>query len=241
MGDRVVQRNVATPEFHAGTDARRIETFSPGCRPQPGSVVERLCLAAHQGRANDVEDGGREITLAYANGPRFTVTLADVAARIAPFPRVRTTTELPDLSDELTRRLYATYLACIDPADVAYPLDVRADDRGALASVFRSPRLGHLYVSRTKPGVVRGNHWHDRKIEKFLVVEGEAIVRLRPVGSPDVIERHVSGTEFRVVDVPPGYVHNIENVGASDMVMVFWLTEEFDPDDLDTHPAGIAP
>jgi UDP-2-acetamido-2,6-beta-L-arabino-hexul-4-ose reductase len=89
-------------------------------------------------------------------------------------------------------------------------------------------------VSRTRPGITRGHHYHDTKVEKFVVLEGDAVIRFRPVLGGDVIAYPVSGKEFRVVDIPPGYTHSIENVGNIDIVVLFWADEIFNPDVPDT-------
>ena len=85
-----------------------------------------------------------------------------------------------------------------------------------------------------KPGIVKGNHWHHTKNEKFLVVQGEAVIRFRRLNTEEVIEYHVSGDKLEVVDIPTGYTHNIENVGTGDLVTVMWANEPFDPEHPDT-------
>ena len=96
-----------------------------------------------------------------------------------------------------------------------------------------------IFVSRTLPGVTRGDHYHDLKVEKFCVLEGEAIIRFRSVMGTDVTEHRVSGRDFRVVDIPPGMAHHIENVGQSEMVVLFWANEVFDPARPDTYPSEV--
>jgi UDP-2-acetamido-2,6-beta-L-arabino-hexul-4-ose reductase len=146
---------------------------------------------------------------------------------------------LPALEDELTRRLYATYLSYLEGADFAYYLDQKTDARGSLAEFIKSPGAGQVFVSRTAAGVTRGDHYHDTKAEKFLVLDGEAIIRLRQINSADVIEHRASGRDFKVVDIPPGYTHSIENIGSTEMVVLFWASEIFEPATPDTHPAKV--
>ena len=90
-------------------------------------------------------------------------------------------------------------------------------------------------MSRTKPGITRGNHYHHTKTEKFLVLEGEAIIRFRHIQSEEVLEFRVHGDEYRVLDIPTGYTHSIENIGTSDLVTLFWASEIFDPNHMDTY------
>ena len=92
-----------------------------------------------------------------------------------------------------------------------------------------------MSVNISHPGITKGNHWHNTKNEKFLVVSGEGLIRLRRVGTEDVIEYRVSSKELTVVDIPCGYVHSIENVGQTDMATVMWVNEVFDPNNSDTY------
>jgi len=92
-----------------------------------------------------------------------------------------------------------------------------------------------MFVSRTHPGVTRGNHYHDLKVEKFCVLEGDAIIRFRAILGDDVTEHRVSGRDFTVVDIPPGVTHSIENVGTSELITLFWASEIFDPARPDTY------
>ena len=87
----------------------------------------------------------------------------------------------------------------------------------------------------SKPGITKGNHWHHSKIEKFLVVSGQGVIRFRRVGSDEILEYHVSGEQMNAVDIPAGYTHHITNLGETDMVTVMWASEPFDPEKPDTY------
>ena len=186
----------------------------------------------------------------------FKTTLGEMAALIRSFRESRKSLLLPSLDDEFTKRLYATYLSYLEGPEFAYWLDPKTDPRGSLAEFVKSPTFGQIFVSRTRPGITRGNHYHHTKTEKFLVVEGEAVIRFRSVqggvesgeqgakreeqttlSTPrsSIIEHRVSGREFKVVDIPPGYTHSIENVGAGELVTLFWASEIFDPAKPDTY------
>lgn len=167
--------------------------------------------------------------------PSFKVTLGHLADQIRSFCDARQTLVVPDMQDGFTKRLYATYLSYLETADFAYNLVQRPDARGVLAEFVKQPGFGQVFVSRTKPGITRGNHFHHTKTEKFLVLEGEAVIRFRHILSKEVIEYRVSGREFRVVDIPPAYTHSIENVGTGEMVVLFWANEIFDPARADTY------
>ena len=188
----------------------------------------------------------------------FRATLGELASRIQSFRRSRTTLEIPSFSSDLNRCLYATYLSYLDGTAFSYDLVQRHDQRGVLAEFIKSPSFGQVFVSRTRPGITRGNHYHHTKTEKFLVLEGEAVIRFRPIDIPEcksdgnkplvegapklncsIIEHRISGTDFRVVDIPPGYTHSIENAGESELVVLFWASEIFDPERPDTLAAPV--
>ena len=184
--------------------------------------------------------------------PEYPVTLGQLAELIRSFRAMRDTLLTPDFSDPFVKKLYGMYLTYLDEDDFAYDLTQRCDERGCLAEFIKSRHFGQIFVSRTKPGVTRGNHYHHTKAEKFLVLEGEAVIRFRKIQGteartteargrsgrdqrPEVIEYRVSGKDFRVLDIPPGYTHNIENVGDTELITLFWASEIFDPEEPDTY------
>lgn len=179
----------------------------------------------------------------YEAHPIYTVTLGRLAELIRSFRESRQSLLAPDFGDPFVYKLYGTYLSYLPTDDFAYGLTQRADPRGVLAEFIKSPSFGQIFVSRTRPGITRGNHFHHVKAEKFLVLEGEAVIRFRPIGGQEsevrgqgseVIEYRVSGRDFRVVDIPPGYTHSITNVGDTELVTLFWASEVFDPQRPDT-------
>jgi dTDP-4-dehydrorhamnose 3,5-epimerase-like enzyme len=169
------------------------------------------------------------------------IRLGELADRIRSFRAVRHDLWLPDFSDPLTHRLYATYLSYLPTDAFDYPLLQREDPRGVLAEFVKSNAAGQIFVSRTKPGVVRGNHHHRTKTEKFLVLEGEAVVRFRHIDTGERIDVRVRGEDLRPIDIPPGYTHCIENVGDRDLVTLFWASEPFDPERPDTTFEEVGP
>ncbi len=184
-------------------------------------------IRAIDGKANRVGD--------FCEVPEsYTTTVGDVADKIRSFRESRETLSLPDQADPLTRKLYATYLSDLPTDAFSYSLKMNIDGRGSFTEFLRTPERGQVSVNVAKPGIVKGNHWHHTKNEKFLVVSGEALIRFRRVGDAEVIEYRVSGSKLAVVDIPTGYTHNIENVGETDLVTVMWASEPFDPDRPDT-------
>jgi len=123
--------------------------------------------------------------------------------------------------------------------DFAYSLTIRSDSRGELAEFMKQVHFGQLFMSRTKPGVTRGNHFHHTKVEKFLVVEGDAVIRFRRIDGTEIIEYRVSGRDFKVVDIPPGYTHSIKNIGPGELITLFWAGQLFDPKTSDAYPLDV--
>lgn len=150
------------------------------------------------------------------------------------------TLAVPELAEgSFEKKLYSTYLSYLPADGFAYDLNMHRDNRGSFTEFLRSPERGQVSVNISKPGIVKGNHWHHTKNEKFLVVRGEGIIRFRQIFSEEVIEYRVSGERLQVVDIPCGYTHNIENVGEDEMVTVMWANEAFDPDHPDTFPLPV--
>jgi UDP-2-acetamido-2,6-beta-L-arabino-hexul-4-ose reductase len=174
------------------------------------------------------EDIFKEIT------PVFKISLGELAETIKKFKNFRANLRVPEFDDPFIYRLYATYLSYLDGNDFAYGLDVKTDARGSLAEFLKSESFGQVFISRTKPGITRGNHYHHTKAEKFFVVQGKALIRFRHIQRDEIIEHAVSGEDFRVVDIPPGYTHSIENVGNEELVTIFWANEIFDQEKQDT-------
>jgi UDP-2-acetamido-2,6-beta-L-arabino-hexul-4-ose reductase len=235
--------------------------FGKWCRPHYNSVVATFCHDLARGLEITVSDRARVIDLVHvddvvgyflthlspgASGatrgtvePVFSLTLGDLESRVRAFQGSRQTLEVPDASDPLTRRLYGTYMSYLPPENLPYRLARRDDARGTLAELLKSPAAGQMFVSRTRPGMTRGNHYHDLKVEKFCVLEGEAVIRFKSVLGGPVVEHRVSGTDFVVVDIPPGMTHNIENTGGGELIVLFWASEPFDQDRPDTHPCEV--
>jgi UDP-2-acetamido-2,6-beta-L-arabino-hexul-4-ose reductase len=167
--------------------------------------------------------------------PEFQRTVGEIVALLRQFRAVRSELVLPSFADDFVRYLYSTYVSFLPLEDTAYNLQKHEDPRGALAELLKSPWFGQVFLSRTKPGVTRGNHYHHTKTEKFVVVEGSALIRIRPIGAGSVMEIPVTGAEFRVVDIPPGHTHSITNVGEAELVTLFWSSEIFDQARPDTY------
>jgi UDP-2-acetamido-2,6-beta-L-arabino-hexul-4-ose reductase len=229
--------------------------FGKWCRPNYNSVTATFCHNIANDLPVSISDPLYEIELSYVDDvvaafvkqvdpfrrkedseiPSYRISLSDLAGRIQAFGDMKTTLTLPDFADPFNRALYATYLSFVPPAALESRLDVRVDARGSLAEFIKQGNFGQVFVSRTKPGITRGNHYHHTKTEKFFVVEGHGLIRMKNVQGGPVQEYRVSGDCFQVIDIPPGFTHSITNVGAGDLVTLFWSSEIFDPDRPDTY------
>jgi UDP-2-acetamido-2,6-beta-L-arabino-hexul-4-ose reductase len=238
--------------------------FGPGCRPNYNSVVATFAHNTARDLPIEVHDPGRELSLVYVHdvahamagvielapsagavqysevSPIGRITVQELADALSYYRQSRQSATVPTVSDAFSRKLYATYLSYLEPDDFGYSLVKRSDERGTLAEFLKSDSTGQLFMSRTDPGKIRGNHYHHTKVEKFFVVEGEAVIRFRRAdGTGQVIEYPVNGADFRVVDIPPDYTHSIENVGLGQLVVLFWASEIFDPANPDTFTLNV--
>jgi UDP-2-acetamido-2,6-beta-L-arabino-hexul-4-ose reductase len=252
----------ALEQFAAATGAeaaiyRLPNLFGKWCRPNYNSVVATFCHNIARDLPIQISDPTRELELLYIDDvvaafihelttgrpgvtyPQITgshrVSLGALATMIQSFRDSRRTLMMPDLSGGFAKKLYAAYVSYLPEDGFAYPLEQRTDNRGCLAEFLKSSPFGQVFVSRTKPGVTRGDHYHHTKAERFLVLEGDAVIRFRHIERDAVIEYPISGRDLKVVDIPPGYTHSIENVGAGEMVVLFWASEVFDPQRPDTY------
>jgi UDP-2-acetamido-2,6-beta-L-arabino-hexul-4-ose reductase len=174
--------------------------------------------------------------------PGYRIELGDLAGRIQAFHEMRNTLTLPDFAESFNRALYATYQSYVPLPALEYGLGIRSDARGSLAEFIKQDHFGQIFVSRTNPGVTRGNHYHHTKTEKFFVVEGDGLIRMRAVEGGPVEEYSVTGRAYQVIEIPPGFTHSITNVGTGEMVTLFWSSEMFDPNRPDTYylPVDVA-
>lgn len=233
--------------------------FGKWCRPNYNSVVATFCYNIARGLPININDPSKELTLVYIddvisefinalNGnphmdedgyctvPRsFKITLRELVDKLFEFAQSRKSLIMPDFEVDFTRFLYATYVSYLPEDDFGYELEMKTDNRGWLAEFIKSRHFGQVFISKTKPGITRGNHWHHTKVEKFLVIQGEALIKFRQIRGDKVIEYRVSGDNLKVLDIPAGYTHSITNIGNTDLITLFWADEIFKPERLDTY------
>lgn len=175
--------------------------------------------------------------------PTDLVSLGEIVSLLEEFKGSRDSLMIPRMaSGTFAAKLFATFESYYDPDRLAYPINSHSDNRGAFVEIFRTADCGQVSVNYSKPGITKGNHWHNTKWEKFIVVSGEALIRIRKIGKdPEglpypVQEYHVCGSCPEVVEMTPGYTHSITNLSQeNDLVTVMWANELFDPDCPDTY------
>lgn len=146
---------------------------------------------------------------------------------------------LPDLEDSIVLQLFNTYRSYLYPSYYPRSLVLHADARGWLFESVKTRHGGQCFLSSTSPGITRGNHFHFSKVERFLVVSGKALIRVRKLLTDQVDEFHVSGDKPQFIDIPTLHTHSIENTGDTELLTLFWAHEIFDPESPDTYPEEV--
>lgn len=184
----------------------------------------------------DALEGGEHIQEKFGYIPTvYTIKLGEIVKLIESFKESRKGLMLPNMEDEFSKKLYSTYLTYLPENQFNYELKMNIDNRGSFTEMFKTKERGQVSVNVSKPGITKGNHWHNTKNEKFIVVSGKAAIRFRKIDSDKVIEYIVSGDKIEAVDIPCGYTHNIENIGDTDLVTIMWANELFNPEKPDTY------
>lgn len=165
-----------------------------------------------------------------------TITLGEIVELIESFKGMPDNLEVPKLDDPFTKKLYSTYLSYLPKEKFSYPLKMNVDNRGSFTEIIRTADRGQFSVNISKAGIKKGEHWHHTKNEKFVVVKGHGLIQLRKIGTEEVINFEVSGDRIEVVEMIPGYTHNIINLSETeDLVTFMWCNECFDPNRPDTY------
>ena len=164
------------------------------------------------------------------------VTLGEIVSLLESFraqPQALVMPEIP--KDSFAKKLYSTYLSYLPKEKVAFPLKMNVDARGSFTELLKTEKCGQFSVNISKPGITKGQHWHNTKWEFFIVVSGKGLIQQRKIGSDEVLNFEVSGDKIEAVHMLPGYTHNIINLSnTEDLVTVMWANEQFDPAKPDT-------
>lgn len=232
--------------------------FGKWCRPNYNSAIATFCYNISRGLPVSISDSAHQLNLVYIDDVideliraligketrnkmfcevpiTYSYSLGEIVNLIESFKASRNNLSVPNMGDEFSKKLYSTYLSYLPENNFNYSLKMNNDNRGSFTEIIKTIDRGQVSVNISKPKVVKGNHWHHSKNEKFVVVHGTGVIRFRKIDSSEIKEYFVSGNKIEVVDVPVGYTHNIENLGDTDMITIMWANELFDPDKPDTY------
>ncbi len=164
------------------------------------------------------------------------VTLGEIADLLYSFAEQPKTLLIPEIPNgSFAKKLYSTYLSYLPKEKVAFPLKMNVDARGSFTELLKTANCGQFSVNISKPGITKGQHWHNTKWEFFIVVSGRGLIQMRKIGSDEVLKFEVSGEKIEALHMLPGYTHNIINLSDSqDLVTVMWANERFNPQKPDT-------
>lgn len=239
---------------------RLFNVFGKWCKPNYNSVVATFCYNIARGLPININDENAEIRLVYIDDvvksfimllnetytedeimfkevePVYDVTVGELAGLLYSFFENRELCYLANTTKHsFSNCLYATYLSYLPEDKFGYKPKMNIDHRGSFTELFKTISNGQVSVNISKPGITKGEHWHHTKNEKFAVVSGNGLIQLRKIDESEIIEYAVSGDEIEIIDIPPGYTHNIINQGTQDMVTVMWCNECFDAEKPDTY------
>ena len=165
------------------------------------------------------------------------ITLGEIVDLLHTFKNQPNTLLMPDIApNSFAKKLYSTYLSYLPEEKVSFPLKTNVDERGSFTELLKTINCGQFSVNISKPGITKGQHWHNTKWEFFIVVSGKALIEQRQIDSDKVLRFYVSGDKIEAVHMLPGYTHNIINLSETeDLVTLMWANESFDPDQPDTY------
>lgn len=233
--------------------------FGKWCRPNYNSVVATFCHNIAHDLPIQVNDPSVVMRLVYIDDvvdeliaalsgkehkdgdfcyvpTTHAITLGEIVELIDSFKGMPDNLAVPKLDDPFTKKLYSTYLSYLPKEKFSYPLKMNVDSRGSFTEIIRTADRGQFSVNVSKPGATKGEHWHHTKNEKFVVVKGHGLIRLRRIGTDEILDFEVSGDRMEVVEMIPGYTHNIINLSETeDLVTFIWCNECFDPNRPDTY------
>ena len=164
------------------------------------------------------------------------ITLGEIVELLEDFRDQPKTLVMPEIpNNSFAKKLYSTYLSYLPREKVSFPLKMNVDARGSFTELLKTEKCGQFSVNISKPGITKGQHWHNTKWEFFIVVSGRGLIQMRKIGSDEVLNLEVSGEKIEAVHMLPGYTHNIINLSdTDDLVTLMWANEQFDPTRPDT-------
>ena len=233
--------------------------FGKWCRPNYNSAVATFCNNIAKDLPITVNDPAVELSLLYIDdfvdemlnalegsetrcgefctfGVTHNVTLGEIVELLESFSAQSETLVMPEIPhNSFAKKLYSTYLSYLPEEKVSIPLKMNCDDRGSFTEILKTVSCGQFSVNVSKPGITKGQHWHNTKWEFFIVVSGTALIQQREIGTDKVLEFRVSGDRPEAVHMLPGFTHNIINLSETEsLVTLMWANEQFDPHKPDT-------
>jgi len=229
---------------------RLTNVFGKWANPEYNSVVATFCHNISRGIPIEIHDDSKSIRLHYIddvidtflnclNGEMneiefFETTLIDLSKIIYNFAHSNINILIPKNCDLFEKYLYSTYTSYLPEDRLTKSLNSFKTENSVFAELLKFDNHGQISINTIDSGAVRGNHWHHTKHEKFLVIQGHAIIRLRKLFTNDLIEILTNGDNLEWVEILPGYVHNVENVGSAPLIMLMWASEIYDSSKPDT-------
>lgn len=234
--------------------------FGKWCRPNYNSVIATFCYNISHDLDITINDEKTTLDLIYIDdicyefirllkgeqpldkigdycyiNPRYNVTLGYIAKRLYEFKDSMNSIYVPNTGDEFTKKLYSTYISYVPVEKTHVSTTKNVDERGSFTELVRTRECGQFSVSFSKPGIVRGNHYHHTKLERFIVIKGKAKIGFTNVMDGSHYEFIVDDNNIQVVTIPVGYTHNIENIGDEEMILAIWCNELFEKEKPDTY------
>ena len=235
--------------------------FGKWCKPNYNSVVATFCYNFANDIPIQINDPKTSIKLVYIDDvvnallaaldspspacihatlvPEYNITLGELAAQIGAFGNCRNALIVERVGIGFARALYATYLSYLPSELFSYEVERHEDKRGTFVEMIKTQDSGQFSYFMAHPGVTRGGHYHNTKTEKFLVIKGDALIRLRHILTGELVELFTSGDKPRIVDTIPGWSHDITNVGDCEMYVICWANENFDRQNPDTFTSEV--
>ena len=232
--------------------------FGKWSRPNYNSMVATFCYNIARGIEININDAAPKINFVYIDDlchelisvikgtskrdskeiqyipTDYNYTPREIANLLYSFKNSRNDLSIINQNDAFIKKLYATYLSFLPENDFSYKLVSHADQRGSFTEILKSDDRGQFSLNIIESNVTKGNHYHHTKNEKFLVIKGRCLISFRKIDSDEVLTYEVNEKTLEVVDIPPGYTHNIKNIGEERAYVFMWANEKFDKDNPDT-------
>lgn len=235
---------------------RLSNVFGKWCKPNYNSAVATFCHNIANGLPIEIHNADAKLNLVYIDdvidsliaaiqsssegfeflevSTSYELTVGELAQQIEEFSTTRIDSNIARVGSGIVRVLYSTYISYLDPSQFAYTLESHSDERGEFTEILKTSDSGQFSYFTAHPGVTRGGHYHHTKTEKFLVVSGQARFAFRHMLTEETHEIEVDSTNLQIVETIPGWVHDITNIGDSELLVLLWANEVFDPDKPDT-------